>query len=73
MDLDKLREKIDEIDDKLLELYNERMEVVHAVGELKNKSMSPIYRPEREYSILTRLKNNNKGKVNTMRRLTLYF
>ncbi|KIM05087.1 MAG: chloride transporter [Sulfurovum sp. AS07-7] len=63
MNLDKLREKIDEIDDKLLELYNERMDVVHAVGELKNKSQSPIYRPEREYSILTRLKNNNKGKL----------
>jgi chorismate mutase/prephenate dehydratase len=56
MDLDELRAKIDEIDDKLLELFNERMELVHKVGELKNTTNSPIYRPEREQSILNRLK-----------------
>jgi len=63
MDLDLLRNKIDAIDDKLLELYNERMEVVHAVGELKNKNQAPIYRPERELSILNRLKLHNNGRL----------
>jgi chorismate mutase/prephenate dehydratase len=63
MDLDELRAKIDEIDDKLLELFNERMELVHKVGELKNTTNSPIYRPEREQSILNRLKKKNRGKL----------
>ncbi len=32
MTLDELRVKIDEIDNRLLELFNERMELVHKVG-----------------------------------------
>jgi len=63
MTLDALREQIDKIDDTLLKLYNERMELVHQVGELKNTTGAPIYRPEREKSILNRLKSQNDGKL----------
>ncbi len=63
MTLDALREKIDHIDDTLLKLYNERMELVHQVGELKNTTGAPIYRPEREQAILNRLKSQNSGKL----------
>lgn len=63
MTLDELREKIDAIDDTLLKLYNERMEYVHRVGELKNTTGAPIYRPEREQAILNRLKQQNEGKL----------
>jgi len=63
MTLDDLRLKIDSIDDTLLKLYNERMELVHQVGELKNTTGTPIYRPEREQAILNRLKKQNKGKL----------
>ena len=60
MTLDDLRLKIDNIDNTLLKLYNERMELVHQVGELKNTTGAPIYRPEREQAILNRLKEQNK-------------
>jgi chorismate mutase/prephenate dehydratase len=63
MTLDELREKIDTLDDTLLNLYNERMELVHEVGELKNTTGAPIYRPEREQAILSRLKSQNEGKL----------
>jgi len=63
MTLDDLRLKIDTIDNTLLELYNERMELVHAVGELKHTTGAPIYRPEREQAILNRLKGQNTGKL----------
>ena len=63
MTLDELRVKIDTIDDALLKLYNERMEVVHQVGEVKNTTGAPIYRPEREQAILNRLKRQNEGKL----------
>jgi len=63
MNLDKLRVDIDNIDDTLLKLYNQRMELVHKVGELKNTTGAPIYRPEREQSILNRLKKQNSGKL----------
>jgi len=60
MTLEELRQKIDEVDNKLLKLYNERLEYVLKVGELKNTTNSPIYRPEREKEILERLKKINK-------------
>lgn len=63
MTLDELRVEIDSIDNQLLELYNKRMEYVHQVGELKNTIGAPIYRPEREQSILNRLKAQNTGKL----------
>ena len=63
MTLDELRVKIDTIDNTLLKLYNERMELVHQVGELKNTTGAPIYRPEREQAILNRLKGQNNGKL----------
>ncbi len=63
MTLDELRVKIDTIDDTLLKLYNERMELVHQVGEVKNTTGAPIYRPEREQAILNRLKSQNEGKL----------
>jgi len=66
MTLDDFRLQIDSIDNTLLELYNERMELVHQVGELKNTIGAPIYRPEREQAILNRLKSKNakaKGKL----------
>ena len=63
MTLDELREQIDTLDDTLLKLYNERMELVHQVGELKNTTGAPIYRPEREQAILNRLKSQNDGKL----------
>ncbi len=60
MTLEELRVEIDKIDDTLLDLYNKRMEFVHLVGELKNSTGAPIYRPEREQSILNRLKEKNR-------------
>ena len=63
MGLEELRDAIDRVDDKLLELFNERMELVHKVGELKNASGAPIYRPERERQILQRLKKKNRGRL----------
>ena len=47
-----LRNKLDNIDNKLLELINERMHIVHQVGALKAKSGGAIYRPEREKAII---------------------
>jgi len=62
--LDALRKKIDQIDTQLLNLLNERMEVVRQVGVLKRSTNAIIYRPEREKSILDRLKKMNRGMLN---------
>ena len=62
-----LRNKLDNIDNKLLELINERMHIVHQVGALKAKSGGAIYRPEREKAIIDRLEkinSKNNGLLN---------
>ena len=61
MSLEELRNKIDSIDIQLLKLFNERMEVVKQVGELKHKSGGSIYRPEREKEIISKMNSLNDG------------
>lgn len=63
MALGQIRKEIDAIDDQLLGLYNRRMKLVHRVGELKNSTGTPIYRPEREQEILERLKQINQSQA----------
>ncbi|MCG8474917.1 MAG: prephenate dehydratase [Cytophagales bacterium] len=62
--LEHLRDEIDAVDNQMLELLNQRMEVVRKVGALKKKHNTVIYRPEREKSIIDRLAKANKGLLN---------
>jgi chorismate mutase/prephenate dehydratase len=55
VELKKLRDTLDGIDNQLLVLLNKRMETVHKVGTVKAQSGGAIYRPEREKSIIDRL------------------
>lgn len=61
MDLERLRKKIDEIDDQILGLLNARAEVVKEVGKSKAKSSMAYYDPGREERILNRLQKINRG------------
>ncbi len=61
-ELNKLRNTLDSIDDKMLDLLNERMQTVHKVGELKAQTGGAIYRPEREKAIIDRLEARSKQK-----------
>ena len=51
-ELELMRKKIDEIDDKLLILLKERLEVSKKIGEIKKKNNMPIYDPVREQEII---------------------
>lgn len=46
--LDKLREEIDKIDEKILKLYEERMAVCEKIGEYKKANGIPAYDEDRE-------------------------
>ena len=58
------RKEIDALDDQILSLLNSRMEIVKAIGRLKQTTGTAIYRPEREKEILDRLKALNQGALN---------
>lgn len=59
--LKKLREQIDVIDTKILELLNQRAEVVIGVGKAKEGSGATFYVPSREKAIYERLTAQNPG------------
>lgn len=58
-----LRQKIDDIDRKLLELLNKRAETAIEIGRLKRVNNEPIYVPEREKAVLEALDGLNKGPM----------
>lgn len=47
-DIKKLRKQIDEIDSKILSLYEQRMDVVRSIGEYKIENNLPVYDAARE-------------------------
>ena len=62
-ELAKLRTQIDQIDDKLISLLNERMEVVAKVGELKTSNGEKFFvRSAREADMIKDLVKKNNGK-----------
>ena len=52
IELELMRIKIDEIDDKLLLLFKERLEVSKKIGLLKKKHNMKIFDPQREQEII---------------------
>ena len=52
IELELMRKKIDEIDDKLLVLFKERLEVSKKIGLLKKKHNIKIFDPQREQEII---------------------
>jgi len=59
--LERLRKKIDEIDNSILELLNRRAEVVLEVARIKRDGNKTFYVPDRERKILERLQSLNRG------------
>lgn len=61
--LKQLRDRIDEINLQLLDLLNERTELVEAVGREKDKQGLKKYDPVREQQIIEQLKEKNEGPM----------
>ena len=55
LELEALRRSIDDIDNRLLALIEERVRLVLAVGDFKRDNGLPIYDPERERKLIERL------------------
>ena len=56
-DLSTLRERINEIDNKIVELWKERMEICLSVAKYKKENNLPILDEKREKELLNRIKN----------------
>lgn len=60
-ELKKLRDRIDGIDEEILNLLNKRAKIVLDIANIKRKENSSFYSPEREKEIIKRLTSINKG------------
>ncbi len=60
-EIKKIRQEIDKIDDKILELLTKRANLAIRIGKIKKKSLLQAYAPERERAIIERLLSKNKG------------
>ncbi len=62
-DLDFWREKIDALNEQILELLNERARCALSVGKIKRTTGLPLHAPERETLILNRIRELNGGPL----------
>jgi len=65
MDLTDWRSRINELDNKILLLLNQRAEAALRIGDLKRRQDAPWYVPEREAAILRALAAENRGPLTT--------
>lgn len=76
MELDILRENIDRVDAKILELLNERFDYCIAIGEIKKREgMQSVYVASREQEIIDYLSQDEEypGLVKTIWPVIMYF
>ena len=63
MDLDDWRSRINNLDNQLLNLLNQRAEAALKIGDLKRHSGAPVYAPEREAEVLKRVAEAGAGPL----------
>ncbi len=61
--LSECRDRIDEIDIRILALINERTVVVEEIGRIKRAAGLPIYEPKREDQVFQNVTENNRGPL----------
>jgi chorismate mutase len=61
--IDDWRRRIDAIDQKLVELLNERAQCAIEIGHLKRSEGLPVYQPDRERQILANVESANRGPL----------
>ena len=66
MSTDKLedcRRQIDAVDLKIVQLLNERTEIVHEIGRIKRQFALPVYEPKREDQVFDNVTSHNPGPL----------
>ena len=63
MDIEDWRKKIDELDQKLVELISQRARAAVEIGKLKRDTSMPIYEPDRERVVFENVQAANRGPL----------
>ena len=57
------RERIDELDRRLVDLLNARTAIVGEIGSIKQQTQMPIYEPKREDQVFANITSHNQGPL----------
>ncbi len=63
MDIVDWRQKIDELDRRMVDLLNQRAHAAREIGKLKRNTSMPIYEPHREKMIFENVRKANHGPL----------
>jgi chorismate mutase len=63
MDIEDWRKKIDEIDQRLVEILNERAAAARQIGLIKRDTQMAVYEPARERQIFENVRRANRGPL----------
>jgi len=70
--INELRQKIDKIDDKIVQELNERTKIVLEIGKLKAQAGLEIFDSQRENEIFTKLALHNSGPLSSKNLKDIY-
>ena len=63
MEISDWRRKIDDIDEQIVRLINQRAAAAQAIGELKRAANLPVYEPQRETDVFDHVRRSNHGPL----------
>jgi chorismate mutase len=72
MEISDWRKKIDELDEQIIQLINQRAEAAQAIGELKKTAELPVYEPQREQAVFEHVRAVNPGPLDDAELLHVY-
>lgn len=61
--LEEFRVLIDDVDQRIVALLNERTQVVEQIGRVKRDTDLPIYEPKREDQVFANVTSSNSGPL----------
>jgi chorismate mutase len=72
MEIADWRRKIDELDEQIVRLINQRAAAAQAIGELKRTANLPVYEPQREKDVFDHIRRSNPGPLTEAEILDVY-
>lgn len=63
MDIADWRTKIDQLDEQLVALLNQRAAAAVEIGKIKLQNTAPIYEPKREHQVYDHVRGVNQGPL----------
>jgi chorismate mutase len=72
IDIEHFRQKIDDLDRKLVELISERARAAQEIGRLKRETSLPVYEPQRDKRIFDNVRGHNPGPLPDLELVHIY-